>query len=379
MTPRAMGIAGIAATAALLGGCQLLGDLGPPTIFIRAPDSFSILAESPGEINGIAFGNLDRIELTVDGQPAGRPREGETTASWALPMSSRLGEGIHRVRAVATGPAGTAADTAIFSIGTQPFSIGFVPEQLMVDRATVGDEPVPVLLGILGPPFGDGYEVRLFLEDAGGLTFDVFPFDALESTNGFFQGPTAPVETGQWVFIDLAIDAQTPVGEHQLVVRADGPVGTEPQRATLLVVIDRAAPPTQEVAAPRAPHVQTYRVMSRVTSSDTPGVGNRASANWRLAFECADGRCDAEVRNGGPRGGMDPFTARYVPGDEAYRFEAVQRLLGESCSEQRLIGQIVPQVWDARGPVRFRYRLDGVSRCSRSDLHVTWEGTGRRR
>jgi hypothetical protein len=372
--------AALASAALLLGGCSLLGELRRPTIFILAPEDFSILEESPTEITGMAYGQIDRVTLTVDASVAGRPEGGDTPSYWRLPVTRTLGEGVHRVRAVASGPAGTGANSLVFAIGAMPFAIGFVPERLVVDRSAAGDEPETALLGLLGPSRGSGYEVRLDLEDAGGLVFDVFPFDALESTGGFFSGATEPLETGQWVYIDITVDQGTPLGEHRLAVRADGPPGTEPQRAVLTVeVVDGAAPPTAEAAAPGGPHDETYRVRSRVTESDTPGVGNRASANWRVAFGCADGRCDAEVRNGGPRGGMAPFTARYVADDETYRFEATQQIVGESCTEQRISGRIVPDTWDGQGPVRFRYRLEGVTRCGRADLRVVWEGTGRRR
>ena len=56
------------------------------------------------------------------------------------------------------------------------------------------------------------------VERAGGLIFDVFPFDALESTGGFFDGTTEPMETGQWVFVDITINRDTRIGEHRLVV-----------------------------------------------------------------------------------------------------------------------------------------------------------------
>jgi hypothetical protein len=368
-----------AVAVALLAGCQLLQAEGRPTIFLTAPEGFAILAEAPSEITGIAFGRVQEIELTVDGERAGRPLAGETDAAFRLPIARTLTDGLHTVRAVAIGPEGTASDSLIFAIGTQPFLVGFVPERLVIDRTTVGPDPVAVRLGLLGPRVGDGYEVSLVVEADGGLIYDVFPFDAFESTGGFPAPDPEPIETGLWVLVDLSFDRETPVGEHQLVVRADGPAGTESQRATLTVeVTDGPAPPTQQVAAPGAAHDERYRVRSRVTASDTPGVGSRADATWRLEFGCADGRCDAVIHNGGPRGGMDPLTARYAPDEEAYRFEVTLSLAGESCPEQRLTGEIAPESWDDRGPVRFRYRLDGVIVCDRADIHVTWEGTGRR-
>jgi hypothetical protein len=378
----ALGLGLVVALAGVLTGCELLGAVGPPTVYVTAPENFSILADTPPEIRGVALGQVDEVTLTVDGQPAGRPQAGERGSEWFLPLARPLADGIHRARAVASGPAGTSADSVIFAIGSLPFTIGFVPERLVVDRAQVRDEPWPAFLGLIGPPFEDDYFVQLALEDAGGLAFEVFPFTALEATAGFPNQEIEPVSTGQWVFIDITIPPDMPLGERQLVVRADGPPGTEPQRATLVVeVVDGSAPPTQEPAAPVAPgaHVETYRVRSRVTQTDTPGLGNRATATWRLAFVCPDGRCDAEVRNGGPRGQLEPFVATWVAAEEVYLFEATETLVGESCSEVRLTGRIEPDTWDARGPVRFRYRLDGVTRCSRADLHVTWEGTGRRR
>jgi hypothetical protein len=359
--------------ALLVAGCSLVGDDLRPWVYISAPGRFSILAEAPTEITGGVSLQVERLELSVDGQPAGPPEEhGLLSLSfWRMPITRSLGEGIHHVRAVASGPAGTAVDSTMFAIGTRPFAVGFVPERLVVDRSIPVDGPVPAVLGIFGPWDFDRHEVQLVLEDVGDLTVDTSPSDAFVSSE--------PLHTGRGVDVGVTIDTQTRIGEHRLVVRADGPPGTEPQRATLIVeVVDGTATQPPAVPAPGAPHVETYQVRSQVTASDTPGVGNRASATWRLEFPCADGRCDAEVRDGGPRGGMDLFTARYVREDESYRFEAVQRLHGERCSEQRLTGQIAPVAWDARGPVRFRYRLEAVTRCKRSLLRVTWEGTGRR-
>jgi hypothetical protein len=126
--------------------------------------------------------------------------------------------------------------------------------------------------------------------------------------------------------------------------------------------------------------VEAYRVRSRVTESDVPdSAGDQANATWRLAFGCADGRCDVEVRNGGPRGELPPFTAQYDPATEAYAFEWSVQSPGESCPELRTTGQIEPVTWDARGPVRFRYRMEGVNHCAQADIRTVWEGTGRRR
>jgi hypothetical protein len=353
-------------------------------VFLQAPDSYVVLADSPREISGIAYGQIDDLALSIDGQSAGRPVEGDGPSEWVLPLTRPLRDGIHRVRVVATGPAGSAGDGAIVAIGDWPFTIGFVPEQLVVDRAVEREDPVPIRLGVLGPPSGEGYTVSLVLESAGGLTFDVFPFDALESTSGFFTGPIEPVETGQGVFVDLAIDHDTPLGEHRLTVRADGPEGTEPQRASFtLDVVDSTAAATQGTG-PVAPgggrHTDSYRIGSHVTESDTPdSVGERSNATWRLTFDCADGRCDAAVTDGGPRGDLAPFTARYRSADEAYRFEVTQALEGEGCSARHVSGQIEPTAWDARGPVRFAYDLVEVTVCDAGNQQVTWEGTGRRR
>ena len=75
---------------------------------------------------------------------------------------------------------------------------------------------------------------------------------------------------------------------------------------------------------------------------------------------------------------MSPFTARYDRDAETFRFEVTQTIAGESCSEQRLSGVIEPYTWDRRGPVRFRYRLEGVTDCGRSQIRVVWEGAGTR-
>jgi hypothetical protein len=242
-----------AASALLLASCSLLGQIDAPTIFVTEPDNFAILAESPSEIAGVAFGQVDRITLIVDGRPAGRPEAGEDQSDWRLPITRALSQGVHQVRAVAAGARGTSADTSIFAISTAPFEIGFAPARLVVDRSEVRTEPWPARLGLIGPSIGDDYEVTLTLEDAGGLTFDVFPFDALESTADPGR-EIEPLNTGQWVFLDFTVPSDMPLGERQLVVRADGPAGTRRQRATLTVnVVDKTAPASEGPVGPVGP------------------------------------------------------------------------------------------------------------------------------
>jgi hypothetical protein len=151
----------------------------------------------------------------------------------------------------------------IFAIGEMPFAIGFMPGRIVVDRSEVRPEPWQALLGLIGPPFEADYDVRLTLEDAGGLDFEVFPFGALEATVGFPDTVIEPIDTGQWVFLDIVVDGATPLGEHLLVVRGDGPAGTDAQRAVLVVeVTDRAGTETEAPSgpvSPGAPSVPTPR------------------------------------------------------------------------------------------------------------------------
>jgi hypothetical protein len=191
-----------------------------------------------------------------------------------------------------------------------------------------------------------------------------------------------PVAFGTELRLHVMVSDRTPLGVHTITVRAEGPRGTEPQRAELVVdltepVAQRATPVPSPIES--GPNTAKYQVASIVAASDVPEVGNKSRARWSVAFGCPDGRCDAEVRNGGPRGGLPTFVARYVAIDESFGFEVERQLpQGESCSSVTMAGRIVPTRWDEEGPVRFEYRLESVTDCARSSIRVVWEGTGRR-
>jgi hypothetical protein len=255
-------------------------------------------------------------------------------------------------------------------VGDALFLIAFTPARLALPRPDDTYTTIGADLWIYGP--AEPVEIRLSLEDAGGLV--VRDDRGLPSTGA----PGEPLHAGTDRQILIDVHDTTQVGEHRVVIRADGPPGAEPVRATLIVdVLDPSRP--VPVSPSPTPHTETYAVLSRVTASDVGGVGNRARARWTMVFACADGRCDAELHDGGPRGGLS-FPADYQPTTESYRFDfAVDLPTDSDCSTQDMTGRIEPAAWDSRGPLRFEYVLKSVLRCPRGDIRVTWTGEGRRR
>jgi hypothetical protein len=350
----------------------------PGGVLIETPGHLDIVDSSPTEVEGRIWGRyVDKdIVLRRDGGLfVGDARwDGNFTQTWRTPVENPLSAGVHHLF-VSLQDSYLIEHQVVFAISNETFDLAFMPAMINVNRS---DDPFlnRVDLAILGPRSAEPVDVTLSIEETDGLLLTSNPPELRPAND---RGVPAPARTSVPIVIRVPPGLQS--GRHTVSVRAEGPPGTEPRHATLIVNVDGEGPvarPSEE-PFPREPHVESYRVRSTVTTPDTPGTGNRANAIWRLRFGCADGRCDAEVRNGGPRGGMAPFVARYVASDETYRFNVTQALAGDGCSEQRLTGRIMPETWDDRGPVRFRYELEGVTRCTRAKLLVSWEGIGRRR
>ncbi len=157
--------------------------------------------------------------------------------------------------------------------------------------------------------------------------------------------------------------------------------GTPPTTAALS---STSTTPSTTAAATTAPVVteepsntQTYHVVSVVTLSDTIGVGNEAEATWTLVFGCDDGRCDAEVRNGGPLGTSPLFVVTYRPDTEDFTLaETGAKPNDANCPDFDLAWEIVPSEWNDRGPVTFTYTLQTVLQCEDGEVRVDWDGEG---
>ena len=81
--------------------------------------------------------------------------------------------------------------------------------------------------------------VRLSVEDADGLTVASTPGELLPA-----PGPGEPVESGRSVDLQVTAGERTRLGQHHLIIRADGSEGTEPQqRATLRVRVEKSGIP----------------------------------------------------------------------------------------------------------------------------------------
>jgi len=140
-----------------------------------------------------------------------------------------------------------------------------------------------------------------------------------------------------------------------------------------LEVFDAAVTPAEGVG---------YEVTAVVTVSTVEGllaVGSESVASWRLLFDCPDSRCDAEVHDGGPFGGMAPFIANYQDDVENFVFDFVlDTPANEECGDDRWVGEITPLSWDEEGPLGFSFRMVNVLTCDSGDIVVEWVGEGTR-
>jgi hypothetical protein len=126
-----------------------------------------------------------------------------------------------------------------------------------------------------------------------------------------------------------------------------------------------------------------YEVTAVVTVSTVEGVlpiGAESTASWRFVFDCPDGRCDAEVLDGGPYGALAPFMATYQADMENFVFDFVLDTPANlTCGDNRWVGEITPLGWDDEGPVGFTFTMVNVLTCDTGDIVVEWEGEGTRR
>jgi hypothetical protein len=133
--------------------------------------------------------------------------------------------------------------------------------------------------------------------------------------------------------------------------------------------------------APPAPGIG-YEVTAVVIVSTVEGlvpIGAESVAIWRFVFDCPDGRCDAEVHDGGPYGVLAPFMATYQADLENFVFDFVlDTPANPTCGDDRWFGEITPLGWDDQGPVVFTFTWRNELTCDTGDIIVEWEGEGTR-
>lgn len=151
-------------------------------------------------------------------------------------------------------------------------------------------------------------------------------------------------------------------------------------RYILSCVIEVSAADSDSTTEPPS---DSYTVVATVTEStveEIAPIGFQTEATWRLLFDCDDGRCDAEIVDGGPFGRLAPFTAAYDADGERYVVDfTVDTPDDPNCGDDRWIGGITPTAWDSNGPAEFTWSLINHVICDTSDQVFEWEGTGTRR
>jgi hypothetical protein len=356
--------AALLAVACVASACSAFRE-----IVIAVPGHLDIVDAGLGEISGQSSG-YGRIDMTLDGLDSGTIKGIDSTrvTDWRIPIEP-LTDGVHSIQARgARSP--FISDEVVFAVSSNPFAIGFLPDRLPPHPGLTLDRSVSsVSLAIFGADRPDQVEVRLSIADSAGLILVSDPPELLPPS-----GLGTPVAAHTSVPIAVRFPVATPPGIHYVRVRADGPAGTEPQSALLTVAVPD--PPSRTPTPPFEPRAVNYRVVSTLRGNQS-GEGS-GRARWRVTFECTDGRCDADVRNGGPRGGQS-FVARYRADTRSWAFEGAQPIPNSNC-RQLFSGTIQPLRWDERGPVRFDYRWVWKLRCrdGRTSTLQRWEGTGER-
>jgi hypothetical protein len=358
----------IAAVAASLVSCRLFMTRG---ILIRTPGHLDIVESSPEQIYGQTWGGSwgsGSIEVRRDGAlfVGEASRDSDDPTRWVVPVEEPIPTGVHRLVASRSTGSGGIETGITFAISSNPFELAFEPPSL----STASGPPLWVGLAILGPSRTDQVDVRLSVVDAAGLILESDPPDLLPRSG---QGASLSARTSIPIAVRAPLGSEP--GAHYVRVQAEGPAGTQPRVALLTVRVppdEAASPPT----GPVEPLVADYQIASRLIGRGSGGEG-RARVRWRMTFDCADGRCDAEVRDGGPRGGL-AFVARYQANSRVYRFKGSDDLPRSDC-RQLYDGTVEPTRWDGDGPVRFDYRIEFRLACpDRTRTIQTWEGSGRR-
>jgi hypothetical protein len=156
------------------------------------------------------------------------------------------------------------------------------------------------------------------------------------------------------------------------------PIGGARVVASCSIEVSAASAAPSTTAPPAAGYAVTAIVTESTVEGLTP-VGLETTATWQLVFECDDGRCDAEVIDGGPFGGLPPFVAVYDAANESYAIDFVLDTPDNpDCGDDRWVGEILPTGWDTDGPVEFSWSLVNHLVCDPADVVIEWEGAGTR-
>ncbi len=341
-----------------------------PGVSINRPQHRRVVPAASFEVTGTFAGQVDRIEIAIDGGPAIGAQPSDDFGRWQVPASRiALTPGIHEIVATATGEAGTARDR--IEVAYQPDGPGFVirlvPTQLRLVATTSATSRGESRL----ESYAASDSLRLDLAAAptpDGLAVELAPASITGGTGAGVLVDAATTPPGDYVVTITVTDSEGAVQQAQLGVTV---VGTPPPPTTTTT----AAPTTSTTAAT---HTMRYDVQSTVTASSTGGVGNEADATWEIAWPCEDGRCDGTVVDGGPRGRLS-FAIAYQTATETYTFDVVlENAANEDCPTNPITGSIEPTEWDAAGPVAFDYTLDSILQCTTGDLAVSWSGAGAR-
>ncbi len=351
------------------------GQPRPPAVAINLPEHRTVVAVGSFEVSGTFAGQVDRIEIAIDGGPAIRAQPSDDAGRWQVPASRiDIAPGIHEIVATATGQAGTARDQ--IEVAYQPdgpgLAIRLAPERLRIDPTVPGGERGESRL----ESYATADSLRLDLAATttpGGLDVELAPASVTGKTSAGVLVDATSAPPGDYVVTVTATDPDGAVRQAQLDVTV---VGAPPP--TTPTTTSAPATTTTTTTTTAAQHALRYDVLSTVTASSTGGVGNEAEATWEIAWPCDDGRCDGMVVDGGPRSRL-AFAIAYEAATESYGFDVVlENAANEDCPTNPITGSIEPTAWDSAGPVTFDYTLDSVLQCTTGDLAVSWSGTGAR-
>ncbi len=343
-----------------------------PGVSINQPQHRSVVPAASFEVSGTFAGQVDRIEIAIDGGPAIGAQPSDDFGRWRVPAPRiELTPGIHEIVATATGEAGTARDR--IEVAYQPDGPGFVI-RLLPTRLRLGATTSATSRGesrLESYAASDSLRLELAATTTpDGLAVELAPASITGGTGAGVLVDAATTPPGDYVVTITVTDSEGAVQQAQLDVTV---VGAVPPPTTTTTA---AAPTTTTTTA--APNTARYDVQSTVTASSTGGVGNEAEAIWEIAWPCHDGRCDGTVVDGGPRGRLS-FAIAYQAATETYTFDVVlENAANEDCPTNPITGSIEPTEWDTAGPVAFDYTLDSTLQCATGDLAVSWSGTGAR-
>jgi hypothetical protein len=138
--------------------------------------------------------------------------------------------GVHRVRATAYHGDTTTTYDELFGVGDAAFAIAIEPDHVRAaPGATFND--VRVLISVLGAVGADPPPSVQLVE----IT-EADPATPVIDLRG-----VGPLQAGMSVYPAVEVPLDATSGDHWIGIRADGPVGTSPARARLIVMVEGAA------------------------------------------------------------------------------------------------------------------------------------------